>query len=258
MLRILVPAALVVGISLISQPASAQPLSLAVTLPTIAALLGLAVLGAALYWPKRRTRTQAQPMLEGQAFLRLQYPQPTACATAIEVVTVFAYDDPQSFHFAPLLARWARDHAGAVHLVQLPVTGDPRKRLQARVYYAARLLGVAERLHGVLFDALHLAKRDLGDEDQLTDFFAANGVDPAAFRQAFHSSAVQTALHKAQVLNHGYNTATAPALIVNGCYKITPQTAATPARWLAVLDHLVAQSSDQLRRSRSDTAMGVG
>ncbi len=241
MFRILIPAALVIGISLISRPASAQPLSLVSSLPVVAALLGLAVLGAALYLPRREARAAQQPSPQAEWVARLKHPQPTSAADKTEVVLVFSYDDALSYRLEPMLARWEREFTETTHLVRLPATTTAGQAFYARVYYAACTLGIAERLHGSIFDAIHLGGNPLDDEDRVTRFVADHGVDPAAFRKALHASAVQTALHKAELLNRGYEIESVPALIVDGTLKITLPEAGSLPRLLETLDRLVAQ-----------------
>lgn len=276
MFRILIPAVMVIGIALISRPATAHPLSLVTSLPVIAALLGLAVLGAAIYLPRREARRDSTAPREDRHYLRLQHAQPTADSSRIEVVVVFSYTDPLSYELEPLLSRWYVEYRDTVDRVRLPVVVTERQRFLARAFFAARTLGVTHRLHGALFDALHVAKRNLDDEDQVARFFSDQGVDPTDCRNAFHSSAVQTALHKAEVLNRGYEIDTTPAVIVNGTFKITPQSAGSLPRLLEILDHLIATTRkpmqdsqgagdptsfgavDRKRRSGSDSATPPG
>lgn len=240
MYRILIPATLLVWVSLSSRAASAQPLSVANTLPVVAALLGLAVLAAALYVPRRSTPAPKVAPVEGKDFIRLRQPQPAISPRGTEIVVVFSYDDPDSYALEPLLARWAREFKGDINLVRVPAVGGSQSHRYARAYYTAETLGSAKHLHGMLFDAVHVARRDLSDEDRFSTFFASHGIDPTTFRRHFHSSGVQTALHKAELLCRGYELDTASAIIVNGTHKITPQQAGSVPRMLELLDHLVA------------------
>lgn len=108
MYRVLIPSALVIVISLISRPASAQPASVVATLPVVAALVSFAVLALALYLPKLKPQDESGELVEARDFVRLASPQPIATSAGIEVAIVFAYDDPNSYYLEPLLARWAR------------------------------------------------------------------------------------------------------------------------------------------------------
>ncbi|MCK7577871.1 MAG: DsbA family protein [Chromatiales bacterium] len=57
----------------------------------------------------------------------------------------------------------------------------------ARAYYAAEALGVLDKVHQPLFDAIHREKRKLSSEDELAALFAEHGVDQDAFRKAYKS-----------------------------------------------------------------------
>lgn len=245
MYRILIPTALLIWVALTYRVASAQPLSVVGSLPAIAGLLGLALLAAALYLPKKRARNRTALFLEGKDYLRLKIPQPIASRSGVEVVLVFSYDDPDSYHLEPLMSRWGREHHGDVSLVRTPAMSGAAQQLYARAYYTAGILGLAERLHGALFDTIHIGKQDLADTDRLTGFFAANGADPVAWRKCFGSSAVQTALQKNELFNRGYEVDSTPAIIVNGTFKVTPSMSGTLPRMLEVLDHLAARAGAQ-------------
>lgn len=238
MYRVLIPSALVIVISLISRPASAQPASVVATLPVVAALVGFAVLALALYLPKREPQDESGELVEARDFVRLASPQPIATSAGIEVAIVFAYDDPNSYYLEPLLARWAREYPEEIAVIRLPATETIVQRHFARTFFAMRALGVAERLHGILFDAVHIAKCDLSDEERVARFLATHGVDPLAFLKHFRSSVVQSQLLKAEVMNKGYEMGITPALIVNGTFKITPKMAGSLPHLLDKLDRL--------------------
>jgi thiol:disulfide interchange protein DsbA len=91
--------------------------------------------------------------------------------------------------------------------------------LHAKTYFALEVMGEAERLHGIIFDAMHVKKLKLDTLDEMTAFLEGQGVDGKKFREALDSFAVQTQLNRATVLARRYGIRSVPTLIVDGRYK---------------------------------------
>ena len=67
----------------------------------------------------------------------------------------------------------------------------------ARAYFTAEILGVLDQIHPALFDALHVARRNIMNEQALQQFFIENGVSEADFKETYHSFAVDTKTRQA-------------------------------------------------------------
>jgi thiol:disulfide interchange protein DsbA len=80
-------------------------------------------------------------------------------------------------------------------------------------------MGERERVHQAFFDAIHKQHKKLKSEQELKDFFATLGVDPAKFDEAWNSFAVQTKVNRAQALMRRYGVRSVPVTIVDGRYR---------------------------------------
>jgi thiol:disulfide interchange protein DsbA len=176
---------------------------------------------------------------EGQAYQRILPAQPTANPQKVEVVEVFWYGCPHCHRFQPYVERWLLGEPENVEFVRLPAILSEKWAIHARAYYAAEALGVLERIHPKLFDAIHVDKERLDTEKSLADFFARQGVDRAAFLEAFNSFAVNSKVSRARELTRRYGIEGTPAVVINGKYRTSPASAGSFETLIDIMDHLV-------------------
>lgn len=113
----------------------------------------------------------------------------------------------------------------------------------AQAFYTAQALGVADKIHRPLFDAIHLKKLNLNTKAALADFFATQGIAKEEFLSTFDSFAVQGKAQQAVATTRSSGITGVPAMIVNGKYRTDADLAGSFQRMLEVVDYLVAQTS---------------
>jgi thiol:disulfide interchange protein DsbA len=148
-------------------------------------------------------------------------PQPTQVPGKIEVVEIFLYTCPHCFAFEPHVNAWKSKLPDDVAFVRVPASFGATGPLLARTYYAAEALGVLEKMHLVIFKAMHEERRPISTEEDVLKLFAENGVDPEVMRATLHSFAVDSKARRAKQLEVGYGVTGVPALAVNGKYGIS-------------------------------------
>ena len=165
------------------------------------------------------------PFEEGKDYRRLPSPVPTSVPGQPEVVELFSYTCPHCRSMEPVVKEWLARKPEDVTFVRVAVAFGANWEPSARAYYAAEALGVLEKTHQPLFDAIHQDKRRLNSEDELAKFFAEHGVDEGAFRKAYNSFQTETQLRRANQLAQRYGVRGVPAVIVNGQYDVrSPRT----------------------------------
>jgi thiol:disulfide interchange protein DsbA len=119
-------------------------------------------------------------------------PQAPADPKTIEVVEVFRYGCPHCYQFDPYLDKWLAKKPGDVTFRRRPASqGYPAGALQSRAFYAAQLLGIADRIHRPLFDAIHKDGKLMASPEELRELFVtAGGVKAEDFDGTFNSFAV--------------------------------------------------------------------
>src|SRR5689334_5471540 len=92
----------------------------------------------------------------GEHYLKVRQTITPANPAKIEVAEVFAYSCPHCYAFEPTLKAWLKKLPADAEFVQMPHTlGQPGGELRNRAFYAARMLGVLDKFHPALFDAMH-------------------------------------------------------------------------------------------------------
>jgi thiol:disulfide interchange protein DsbA len=178
---------------------------------------------------------------EGVHYERVNPPQPVSTGDKIEVLEVFWYGCPHCYRFEPFVERWLARKPANAEFVRLPGVLNPNWEPAARAFYTAELLGVFDKIHMPLFNAIHQQQRPLDTEAQLMEFFAEHGVSKDDFKKTYNSFAVETKVRRAQAMQARYGIDGVPAVIVNGKYRVSARTAGGNPQMLKVIDYLVAK-----------------
>jgi Predicted dithiol-disulfide isomerase involved in polyketide biosynthesis len=164
-------------------------------------------------------------------------------ANKIEVVELFWYKCSHCYSFEPYVERWLKSKPENVELLRLPAILNPNWAVHAQAYYTAEALGVLDKIHTPLFNAIHLHNRSLNSEDELAKFFAEHGINKGEFRAAFRSFAVDSKVRRAQVMTQRYGTTGVPAMIVAGKYRTSGGMVGDYNTLLEVVNFLVAKEA---------------
>lgn len=170
-------------------------------------------------------------------------PQPTSNPDKIEVVELFWYRCPHCYRLLPAMERWLQNKPDNVEFVRMPAILTGNWALHARAYYTAEALGIVDKIHRPLFDAIHAERRNLNSEQTLKEFFAEYGVDAETFDKTWRSFAVETQVRKARVMTERYGISGTPAVVVNGKYRTDGVMTGNYANMLRVVDELIARES---------------
>lgn len=181
----------------------------------------------------------------GKHYELLETPVRTSNAAKIEVTELFWYGCGHCFVFEPLLAKWQQQLGDDVQVVRSPAIWHPTMELHARAYYTAKALGVLDKVHPALFDAMNVKQNKLATEDAIAELFVANGVDEDAFRKTFNSFGVSSAVRQADARQRSYKSAGTPELVVEGKYRISARMTGGHQGMLDVANHLIALEREQ-------------
>lgn len=165
--------------------------------------------------------------------------QPTTTKGKVEVVEMFWYGCPHCNTLEPYVERWLKRKPANAEFVRIPAIFNPSWELHARAYYTAEILGVTEKTHSALFEALHGQKRKLDTPDKIMEFFAQHDVSNEDFKRVFRSFAVEAKVRRAKDLSHRYGIKGVPALIINGKYRTSAKLAGGNANIFKVVNFLV-------------------
>lgn len=166
--------------------------------------------------------------------------QPTQAPEGkIEVAEVFWYGCPHCYAFEPILESWLKTKPDDVVFRRIPGVLNKNWVPHAKAYFTAEKLGILEKIHKPLFDAIHKERRRIFTEDQLRDFFEEQGVDPDEFNKIYNSDEVETKTKQAFFLARGYRLTGVPSVVVNGKYLTSGSLAGSYENLLKVVNYLI-------------------
>jgi protein dithiol oxidoreductase (disulfide-forming) len=204
---------------------------------------------------------QPQPgWKQGEHYFLLPRAQPTNVpAGKVEVTEVFSYACPACNQFNPVLEQIKASLPANVQVDYVPASFNTAEQwpLFQRAFFAAQTLGIAEKTHAAMYDAIwktgELAIVDTrtgqlrNPPPTLADVAAfyqrTAGVKKEDFLATANSFGVEVKIKRADALWKAYQADSTPTLIVNGKYRLTPSSAGGYNQVSALLKYLVAQES---------------
>jgi protein dithiol oxidoreductase (disulfide-forming) len=196
---------------------------------------------------------------EGRDYAVLAQPQRTSVAPGkIEVLEVFSYACPACNHFQPTIELLKKGLPPSAQLAYLPASFNKAEDwpMFQRAYFAAQALGIAERTHQLMFDAVwksgELATTDsrtnrLKDPqptiEQAAQAYARwTGVKPADFLAMARSFTVDGRMRAADEQVMAMQVPGTPCIVVDGRYRISEEITHGPAdRLIALVSFLVGK-----------------
>ena len=123
--------------------------------------------------------------------------------------------------------------------MQNPAIWHPTMELHARAFYTAKVLGVLDTMHSILFEEMNLRKNKLANESAVSELFEANGITPEKFAKTFNSFGVNSAVKQAEARQRSYQIKGTPEMIVNGKYRITARMGGGQGGMMKIVDYLI-------------------
>lgn len=197
---------------------------------------------------------------EGEQYFLVQPPQPTAVAAGkVEVVEVFSYACPACNMFYPTINKLKALLGAKVQWRFVPASWHVEEdwKVFQRAYFAAETLGIAERTHDKIFDAIwkthelaimdpatNQIKNPLPSLAEVAAYYERIAkLKPGEFLAAAHSFTVDAHMREADGQIHDYQVDGTPSVIVNGKYRVTPGSAGGDAQFIALVQWLVKKES---------------
>ena len=174
-----------------------------------------------------------------EPYERITPPQPIKSGDKIEVVEVFWYGCPHCYSLEPYLDKWLETKPDDVEFRRIPGVLGKNWIPHARAYFTAVKLGIVDKIHRLLFDAIHIERIDLNTEKQLANFFEKHGVDRDEFIKIYESGETDDLMKQAFIAGQGYGLTGVPTIIVNGKYRVSASTAGGYAQLIEVLNLLI-------------------
>jgi len=184
---------------------------------------------------------------EGKQYVALANPQPTSTPDKVEVVELFWYGCPHCNELEPFVMSWLANKPEDVEFVRMPAILGGGWELLAKAYYTAELLGVVDKVHHALFDAIHKQRQKFRNEADVQALFSNQGVSAEDFTKTFNSFAVVVKTNNARQMTRRYAISGVPTLIVNGKYSTSGSLAGGSHNIMNVVNFLVERERAALQ-----------
>ncbi len=208
------------------------------------------------------TAAHAETWVEGKHYFLIEPRQMTTVQPGkIEVTEAFSYGCPACNKFLPIANELAKSLPPTAQMVYLPASFNPSEDwpMFQRAYYAAQALGVAEKTHARMFEAiwttgelaiLDSSKQRLKNplpsiEDAAKFYERTAGIKPEAFLATAKSFSVESNIRRADMLMKAYKVPSTPTIVVNGRYRLDAGSAGGYSQLIELTNWLVAKEAAQ-------------
>ncbi len=183
--------------------------------------------------------SQTRPIEEGFDYRVLPVAQTIEAKGKIEVLEFFWYGCPHCHDFEPELSAWIKRQGKDVVVKKVPVAFRDELLPHSQLFYALESLGKSD-LHAKVMETIHVGKKKLLAEAEITDWVASHGVDRQNFLKAFKSFTVISKARSANQIAQAYKIDGVPSVAVQGKYLTSPSIAGgSKVRAIQAMDFLV-------------------
>jgi len=185
----------------------------------------------------------------GTEFDAVAQPISTDNPAKIEVMEIFWYGCPHCYHMEEPLNAWVKKLPSDVYFKRMPGLPNPSWAPMAKAFYAMETLGVGEKLHTKLFEAIHKQKTlNPTDEKAAIDWVTLqSGSDRLKVEQAFKSFTMNTDLNRAAQIFRASGATGVPTLVIDGKYITSATQAGGNEQALKVADYVI----DNVRKDKA-------
>ena len=197
---------------------------------------------------------------EGTHYVRLAPPQQTTVpAGKVEVMEVFSYACPACNAFQPVMEKLGHALPANAQLTLLPAAFNPSEDwpMFQRAYLTAQALGIAERTHQAMFDAVwktgelavttpgaNRLKDPLPSIADAARFYArVAAVNPQQFLAMANSFGIDSKIRAADAQILAMHVDSTPTLSVNGKYRVVRDALSGNDQLIELVKYLVARES---------------
>lgn len=202
----------------------------------------------------------ATPWTEGTQYFRIPPAQLTGLPRGrVEVTEVFSYGCPACNDFLPIARAIKNSLPPNTQFDYLPAFFSPGEDfpLFERAFFTAQALGIADRMHQDMFDAVwktgelavidprtHTARRPLPTLEDIAMYFQRRaGIPEATFLKAAQSKLVDSKIINCDALILDYRVDVIPSIIVNRKYRINMLAVSDSQELIQLINWLVALES---------------
>ncbi|MCN4143826.1 MAG: thiol:disulfide interchange protein DsbA/DsbL [Thiohalomonas sp.] len=156
----------------------------------------------------------------------------------VEVIEFFSYGCPHCYRFEPYVDKWKETKSDNIEFIQVPSVFSKNWEALATLYYASEVLGVQDKMHIAIFEAMHGEGKNVRSFEDLKALFEKNGVSAEDLEKALNSFTVAAKTRRAKTMTAAYGIKSVPNVVVQGKYRTNATLAQSHANVFKVVDFL--------------------
>jgi protein dithiol oxidoreductase (disulfide-forming) len=175
-------------------------------------------------------QAQTAAPVAGKDYTEIPNGRPLDPADGVVVVEeFFNYICPACNSFEPTFVAWSAKLPPYAKVVHIPATFRADFMQYAKAYYAAEALGLVDKTHHDVYEAIHVkhaipAEGDRPDEEKVAAWYANYGVSKDVFLSTMRSFGVNVKVNRATEHMTKNRVPSTPSIVVNGRYLVKGTT----------------------------------
>jgi thiol:disulfide interchange protein DsbA len=205
---------------------------------------------------------RAQMPIPDKEYKLINPPQKPANPKKIEVIEFFSYACPHCADFEAPLQDWLKRKPKDVEYKAVPVVFRDSWKPLAKLYYTLETMGLVDKYHVKVFDALHKEGQQLFDDQAVIKWAGQQGIDADKFAQVYGSFGIDAKVQRAMAMGRAYGVQFTPSLAVNGKYYTGPSMVTGPgggvdmSRFFGVVEQLIGMERKRAAAPASGKTKG--
>ncbi|HKI74096.1 MAG TPA: thiol:disulfide interchange protein DsbA/DsbL, partial [Pseudomonadales bacterium] len=189
-------------------------------------LLAILLAATAITSPASFAESSGRTLVPGIDYTEIENGKPLDPADGKVVVEeFFNYICPACDHFEPLFASWAARLPPWVKVAHVPAAFSAGFHEYAKAYYAADALGLVDKTHEAVYNAIHNTHKLPGEGQKVDDkaiaaFYANYGVSADKFLSTMNSFSVDSQVRRATDHLKACKVMSTPSLVIDGRYLV--------------------------------------
>jgi len=184
-------------------------------------------------------------------FALLDPPQTPEGGGKVEVIEFFWYGCPHCHSLEPAIATWLKTVPQDVVFKRVPAYPSEPWGEMARVFYTLETMGLLDKYHSKVFNAMHDDNVNLANRRIREEWFGKNGIDVAKYNEMEKSFSVATKVSRARQMTQNYRVDSVPRITVNGKYVVMAEQAGGQTKLFQVIDQLIARARKETPKEKS-------
>lgn len=166
----------------------------------------------------------------------------------VQVLLFFNYGCSACAKLEPKFEQWVSSQQNNTEVVvyRFPVGYQDQWNMFSKLYFVMMDIEPKKNLNEKIFDAVHNRNLKLWQEEEMRNFFIANGYQAKHFDTVFNSPQIEEQVKYSEKIANAYAIAGTPMIVINGVnssYLLSIDQADSVERLCEVLNYLVAKET---------------